>query len=328
MIGGREAESVRQERRTAPHNSLPEDKGLRSGLTHLDRLEAESIYIMREAVAESDNPVMLYSIGKDSSVLLHLALKAFYPAKPPFPLLHVDTTWKFREMIAFRDRRARELGLDLLVHTNPDGLARNIGPISHGSEVHTDVMKTQALKQALERYSFDAAFGGARRDEEKSRAKERVFSLRSAHHRWDPKRQRPEPWQLYNGRKRRGESLRVFPLSNWTELDIWLYIHRENIPIVPLYFAAERPVVERDGMLILVDDERLPLHPGEQPQRRSVRFRTLGCYPLTGAVESTAGTLPDIIRETLEARTSERHGRAIDKDTAASMERKKQEGYF
>lgn len=328
MIGGREAESVRDERRPAPHNSLSLDKELRSGLTHLDRLEAESIYIMREAVAESDNPVMLYSIGKDSSVLLHLALKAFYPAKPPFPLLHVDTTWKFREMIAFRDRRARELGLDLLVHTNPDGLARNIGPISHGSEVHTDVMKTQALKQALERYGFDAAFGGARRDEEKSRAKERVFSLRNAHHRWDPKRQRPEPWQLYNGRKRRGESLRVFPLSNWTELDIWLYIHRENIPIVPLYFAAERPVVERDGMLILVDDERLPLHPGEQPQRRAIRFRTLGCYPLTGAVESTAATLPDIIRETLEARTSERHGRAIDKDTAASMERKKQEGYF
>ncbi|WP_262297507.1 sulfate adenylyltransferase subunit CysD [Microvirga sesbaniae] len=301
---------------------------LRSGLTHLDRLEAESIYIMREAVAESDNPVMLYSIGKDSSVLLHLALKAFYPARLPFPLLHVDTTWKFREMIAFRDRRARELGIDLLVHTNQEGLARNIGPISHGSEVHTDVMKTQALKQALEQYGFDAAFGGARRDEEKSRAKERVFSLRNAHHRWDPKRQRPEPWQLYNGRKRRGESLRVFPLSNWTELDIWLYIHRENIPIVPLYFAAERPVVERDGMLILVDDERLPLHPGERPQLRSVRFRTLGCYPLTGAVESTASTLPDIIRETLEARTSERHGRAIDKDTAASMERKKQEGYF
>ncbi|WP_262269406.1 sulfate adenylyltransferase subunit CysD [Microvirga yunnanensis] len=300
----------------------------RSGLTHLDRLEAESIYIMREAVAESDNPVMLYSIGKDSSVLLHLALKAFYPARLPFPLLHVDTTWKFREMIAFRDRRARELGIDLLVHTNQEGLARNIGPISHGSEVHTDVMKTQALKQALEQYGFDAAFGGARRDEEKSRAKERVFSLRNAHHRWDPKRQRPEPWQLYNGRKRRGESLRVFPLSNWTELDIWLYIHRENIPIVPLYFAAERPVVERDGMLILVDDERLPLHPGERPQLRSVRFRTLGCYPLTGAVESTASTLPDIIRETLEARTSERHGRAIDKDTAASMERKKQEGYF
>ncbi|PVE23875.1 sulfate adenylyltransferase subunit CysD [Microvirga sp. KLBC 81] len=297
-------------------------------MTHLDRLEAESIYIMREAVAECDNPVMLYSIGKDSSVLLHLALKAFYPAKPPFPLLHVDTTWKFREMIAFRDQRARELGLELLVHTNPDGLARNIGPISHGSELHTDVMKTQALKQALERYGFDAAFGGARRDEEKSRAKERVFSLRNAHHRWDPKRQRPEPWQLYNGRKRKGESLRIFPLSNWTELDIWLYIHRENIPIVPLYFAAGRPVVERDGMLILVDDERLPLHPGEQPQLRSVRFRTLGCYPLTGAVESTASTLPDIIRETLEARTSERHGRAIDKDTAASMERKKQEGYF
>jgi sulfate adenylyltransferase subunit 2 len=328
MISGREAGGVRRARLPDLQNDLPVDKQLRSGLTHLDRLEAESIYIMREAVAESDNPVMLYSIGKDSSVLLHLALKAFYPAKPPFPLLHVDTTWKFREMIAFRDHRAQELGLDLLVHTNPDGLARNIGPISHGSEVHTDVMKTQALKQALERYGFDAAFGGARRDEEKSRAKERVFSLRNAHHRWDPKRQRPEPWQLYNGRKRRGESLRVFPLSNWTELDIWLYIHRENIPIVPLYFAAERPVVERDGMLILVDDDRLPLHPGERPQLRSVRFRTLGCYPLTGAVDSTAATLPDIIRETLEARTSERHGRAIDKDTAASMERKKQEGYF
>jgi sulfate adenylyltransferase subunit 2 len=297
-------------------------------LTHLDRLEAESIHIMRETVAESDNPVMLYSIGKDSSVLLHLALKAFYPAKPPFPLLHVDTTWKFREMIAFRDRRARELGLELIVHTNPDGLARGIGPITHGSEIHTDVMKTEALRQALDRYGFDAAFGGARRDEEKSRAKERVFSLRNAHHRWDPKRQRPEPWQLYNGRKRRGESLRVFPLSNWTELDIWLYIHRENIPIVPLYFAAERPVVERHGMLVLVDDDRLPLRPGELPQRRSVRFRTLGCYPLTGAVESTANTLPGIIRETLEARTSERHGRAIDKDGAASMERKKQEGYF
>jgi sulfate adenylyltransferase subunit 2 len=328
MISGREAGSVRRARLPDLQNDLPMNKQLRSGLTHLDRLEAESIYIMREAVAESDNPVMLYSIGKDSSVLLHLALKAFYPAKPPFPLLHVDTTWKFREMIGFRDRHAQELGLDLLVHTNPDGLARNIGPISHGSEVHTDVMKTQALKQALERNGFDAAFGGARRDEEKSRAKERVFSLRNAHHRWDPKRQRPEPWQLYNGRKRRGESLRVFPLSNWTELDIWLYIHRENIPIVPLYFAAERPVVERDGMLILVDDDRLPLHPGERPQLRSVRFRTLGCYPLTGAVESTAATLPDIIRETLEARTSERHGRAIDKDTAASMERKKQEGYF
>jgi sulfate adenylyltransferase subunit 2 len=327
MTSGREG-AVRHTGQVHPQRYIPGGKLLPSGLTHLDRLEAESISIMREAVAESDNPVMLYSIGKDSSVLLHLALKAFYPAKPPFPLLHVDTTWKFREMIAFRDRRAKELGLDLLVHTNPDGLARSIGPISHGSEVHTDVMKTQALKQALDRYGFDAAFGGARRDEEKSRAKERVFSLRSAHHRWDPKRQRPEPWQLYNGRKRRGESLRVFPLSNWTELDIWLYIHRENIPIVPLYFAAERPVVERDGMLILVDDERLPLHPGEQPQLRAVRFRTLGCYPLTGAVESTAATLPDIIRETLEARTSERNGRAIDKDTAASMERKKQEGYF
>jgi sulfate adenylyltransferase subunit 2 len=311
-----------------PENATILAPSPRPGLTHLDRLEAESIQIMREMVAESDNPVMLYSIGKDSSVLLHLALKAFYPAKPPFPLLHVDTTWKFREMIAFRDRRARELGLELIVHTNPDGLARGIGPITHGSEIHTDVMKTQALRQALDRYGFDAAFGGARRDEEKSRAKERVFSLRNAHHRWDPKRQRAEPWQLYNGRKRRGESLRVFPLSNWTELDIWLYIHRENIPIVPLYFAAERPVVERHGMLVLVDDDRLPLRPAELPQRRSVRFRTLGCYPLTGAVESTANTLPGIIRETLEARTSERHGRAIDKDGAASMERKKQEGYF
>jgi sulfate adenylyltransferase subunit 2 len=320
--------AVRHAEQVHPPEHNPDSRLLDVSLTHLDRLEAESIYIMREAVAESDNPVMLYSIGKDSSVLLHLALKAFYPAKPPFPLLHVDTTWKFREMIAFRDQRVKALGLDLLVHTNPDGLARNVGPISHGSEVHTDVMKTQALKQALDRYGFDAAFGGARRDEEKSRAKERIFSLRNAHHRWDPKRQRPEPWQLYNGRKRRGESLRVFPLSNWTELDIWLYIHRENIPIVPLYFAAKRPVVERNGMLILVDDERLPLHPGEQPQLRSVRFRTLGCYPLTGAVESTAATLPDIIRETLEARTSERNGRAIDKDTAASMERKKQEGYF
>ncbi|WP_280136869.1 sulfate adenylyltransferase subunit CysD [Microvirga vignae] len=328
MTVWREAWGGGRAKQLDPQDGAPKTELLPTGLTHLDRLEAESIYIMREAVAECDNPVMLYSIGKDSSVLLHLALKAFYPAKPPFPLLHVDTTWKFREMIAFRDQRARELGLELLVHTNPDGLARNIGPISHGSEIHTDVMKTQALKQALERYGFDAAFGGARRDEEKSRAKERVFSLRNAHHRWDPKRQRPEPWQLYNGRKRKGESLRIFPLSNWTELDIWLYIHRENIPIVPLYFAAERPVVERDGMLILVDDERLPLHLGEQPQLRSVRFRTLGCYPLTGAVESTASTLPDIIRETLEARTSERHGRAIDKDTAASMERKKQEGYF
>jgi sulfate adenylyltransferase subunit 2 len=297
-------------------------------LTHLQRLEAESIHILREVVAECDNPVLLYSIGKDSSVLLHLAQKAFYPGKPPFPLLHVDTTWKFRDMIAFRDRRARELGLELIVHVNDDGVRRGIGPLTHGSEVHTDVMKTQALRQALDRHGFDAAIGGARRDEEKSRAKERVFSLRNAHHRWDPKRQRAEPWRLYNARKRRGESFRVFPLSNWTELDIWLYIHQEQIPIVPLYFAAERPVVRRDGVLIMRDDERLKLDPGEEPELRSVRFRTLGCYPLTGAVESTATTLPDIIRETLGATTSERQGRVIDQDGASSMERKKQEGYF
>ncbi|MFZ1885638.1 MAG: sulfate adenylyltransferase subunit CysD [Rhodoplanes sp.] len=299
-----------------------------AGLTHLQQLEAESIYILREAVAETDNPVLLYSIGKDSSVLLHLALKAFYPGKPPFPLLHVDTNWKFRDMIAFRDRRARELGLDLIVHVNRDGLARGISPITHGSELHTDVMKTQALRQALDSHGFDAAIGGARRDEEKSRAKERVFSLRNAQHRWDPKRQRPEPWRLYSGRKQQGESVRVFPLSNWTELDIWLYIHQERIPVVPLYFAAPRPVVERDGALIMVDDERLPLAPDEQPQIKNIRFRTLGCYPLTGAVESISAGVPDIIRETIETRFSERHGRVIDRDGAASMERKKQEGYF
>ena len=297
-------------------------------LTHLQRLEAEAIHIMREIAAEAENPVMMYSIGKDSSVLLHLAMKAFYPAKPPFRLLHIDTGWKFKEMIAFRDRRAKELGVELLVHTNQEGVARGIGPFSHGSEVHTDVMKTQALRQALTLHKFDAAIGGARRDEEKSRAKERVFSLRNAHHRWDPKRQRPEPWRVYNTRKRQGESLRVFPLSNWTELDIWLYIHQERIPIVPLYLAAERPVVERDGMLIMVDDDRLPLGPGEIVQQRRVRFRTLGCYPLTGAVESGADTLESVIHETIVARTSERQGRAIDKDGAASMERKKQEGYF
>jgi sulfate adenylyltransferase subunit 2 len=297
-------------------------------LSHLQRLEAESIHILRETLAEAENPVLLYSIGKDSSVLLHLALKAFYPAKPPFPLLHVDTTWKFKDMIAFRDQRARELGLELIVHTNPDGLARGIGPFSHGSEVHTDVMKTQALRQALDIHGFDAAIGGARRDEEKSRAKERVFSLRNDQHRWDPKRQRTEPWHLYNCRKRKGESFRVFPLSNWTELDIWLYIHQEKISIVPLYYAAERPVVERDGSLIMVDDDRMPLNRGEIPQNRLVRFRTLGCYPLTGAIESTASTLPEIIRETLTSRTSERQGRVIDQDGAASMERKKQEGYF
>jgi len=296
--------------------------------THLQQLEAESIYIIREAIAESDNPALLYSIGKDSSVLLHLALKAFYPGKPPFPLLHIDTTWKFREMIAFRNARARELGLDLIVHVNQDGLARGINPIAHGSEFHTDMMKTKALRQALDNYGFDVAIGGARRDEERSRAKERVFSLRNAQHRWDPKRQRPEPWRLYNARKRKGESIRVFPLSNWTELDIWLYIHQEQIPVVPLYFAAPRPVVVRDGALIVVDDERLPLAPGEQPQIKSVRFRTLGCYPLTAAIASTATTVPDIILETVEARFSERRGRMIDHDSAASMERKKQEGYF
>jgi len=304
------------------------DRAADSSLTHLDQLEAESIHIMREAVAESENPVMLYSIGKDSSVLLHLALKAFYPARLPFPLLHVDTTWKFREMIAFRVARARELDLDLIVHVNRDGLQRGINPISSGSELHTDVMKTQALRQALDRHRFDLAFGGARRDEEKSRAKERVFSFRNAHHVWDPKRQRPEPWRIYNGRKRRGESIRVFPLSNWTELDVWLYIHQERIPVVPLYFAAPRPVVARDGALIMVDDERLPLAPGERPQMRTVRFRTLGCYPLTGAIESSARTVPEVIRETFESPYSERRGRVIDRDGAASMERKKQEGYF
>ena len=297
-------------------------------LSHLQRLEAESIYIIRETVAECEDPVLLYSIGKDSSVLLHLAMKAFYPAKPPFPLLHVDTTWKFREMIAFRDRRARELGLNLIVHVNQEGLERGIGPLTHGSDLHTDVMKTQALRQALDAHRFDAAIGGARRDEEKSRAKERVFSFRNAYHRWDPRRQRPEPWRLYNGRKRKGEGFRVFPLSNWTELDIWLYVHQESIPVVPLYFAAPRPVVERDGALILVDDERLELAPGEKPETRNVRFRTLGCYPLTGAVESGAATVPEIIQETLETRHSERQGRVIDRDGAAAMERKKQEGYF
>ncbi|HEX2788905.1 MAG TPA: sulfate adenylyltransferase subunit CysD [Steroidobacteraceae bacterium] len=297
-------------------------------LSHLSRLEAESIHILREVVAECDRPVMLYSIGKDSSVMLHLALKAFYPARPPFPLLHVDTTWKFRQMIEFRDQTARRVGMDLIVHVNPDGVAMGINPFVHGSALHTDIMKTQGLRQALDRYGFDAAFGGARRDEEKSRAKERVFSIRSAQHRWDPKRQRPELWRLYNTRKAKGESLRVFPLSNWTELDIWQYIHRENIPIVPLYFAAERPIVERDGALIMVDDERMPLLPGEQPQLRKVRFRTLGCYPLTGAIESTADSLAAIIEEMLVARTSERQGRVIDRDGAASMEQKKQEGYF
>jgi sulfate adenylyltransferase subunit 2 len=301
--------------------------GATDRLTHLQQLEAESIHIIREAVAETDNPVLLYSIGKDSSVLLHLTLKAFYPAKLPFPLLHVDTTWKFRDMIAFRDSRAKELGLNLIVHINQDGIDRGIGPISH-PERHTDVMKTQALRQALDRYRFDAALGGARRDEERSRAKERVFSLRSAQHRWDPKRQRAEPWRLYNARKHRGESLRVFPLSNWTELDVWLYVHWQRIPVVPLYFAAPRPVVNRNGTLIMVDDDRLPLEKGERPHIKSVRFRTLGCYPLTGAIESNATTLSEIIRETAESPISERSGRLIDQDGAAAMERKKQEGYF
>ncbi|WP_280291739.1 sulfate adenylyltransferase subunit CysD [Pseudomonas sp. BN417] len=297
-------------------------------LTHLQRLEAESVQIIREVVAECENPVMLYSIGKDSAVMLHLAMKAFAPGKPPFPLLHVDTTWKFREMIAFRDQTAERLGLELLVHVNPEGLERGINPFTHGSALHTDLWKTQGLKQALDHYGFDAAFGGARRDEEKSRAKERVFSIRSEQHRWDPKQQRPELWRLYNTRKRKGESLRVFPLSNWTELDIWQYIYLEQIPIVPLYFAKERPVVRRDGTLIMVDDERLPLLPGETPELRKVRFRTLGCYPLTGAIDSEADSLPAIIQEMLVSRTSERQGRLIDSDSAGSMEKKKQEGYF
>jgi len=297
-------------------------------LTHLQRLESESIHILREVVAECDNPVMLYSIGKDSAVMLHLAAKAFYPAKPPFPLLHVDTTWKFRAMYEHRDRMAGELGMRLLVHINRDGLARGINPFTHGSTIHTDVMKTEGLKQALDQHGFDAAFGGARRDEEKSRAKERIFSFRSAQHRWDPKNQRPELWRLYNTRKHQGESIRVFPISNWTELDIWQYIYLQQIPIVPLYFAAPRPVVERNGTLIMVDDNRMPLEEGEVPKMRTVRFRTLGCYPLTGAIESNADTLPAIIREMLLARTSERQGRLIDHDQAASMETKKQEGYF
>jgi sulfate adenylyltransferase subunit 2 len=297
-------------------------------LSHLESLEAESIHIMREVVAECENPVMLYSIGKDSAVMLHVAMKAFYPAKPPFPLLHVDTTWKFREMIAFRDQMADNLGLRLLVHTNLEGVAKGINPFTHGSGIHTDVMKTQGLKQALEKHAFDAAFGGARRDEEKSRAKERIFSFRSAQHRWDPKRQRPELWRLYNARKNKGESFRVFPLSNWTELDIWQYIYLEKVPIVPLYLAKVRPVVEREGSLIMVDDERMPLAPGEKPMMKKVRFRTLGCYPLTGAIESEADTLLAIIQEMLLTKTSERQGRVIDHDTSASMEKKKQEGYF
>lgn len=297
-------------------------------LTHLQRLEAESIHIMREVAAEFERPVMLYSIGKDSAVMLHLAAKAFHPSRPPFPLLHVDTTWKFRAMYEMRERMARELGMELLVHKNPEAEARGINPFDHGSALHTDLWKTEGLKQALDKFGFDAAFGGARRDEEKSRAKERVFSFRSAGHRWDPKNQRPELWRLYNGRRNPGESVRVFPISNWTELDVWQYIHLENIPIVPLYLAAPRPVVERSGTLIMVDDDRMRLLPGEEPQIRSVRFRTLGCYPLSGAVESEADTLTAVIQEMLLTTTSERQGRMIDHDQAASMEKKKQEGYF
>ena len=297
-------------------------------LSHLEHLEAESIHIMREVVAECDRPVMMYSIGKDSAVMLHLARKAFHPARLPFPVLHVDTTWKFREMIEFRDATARKLGLNLIIHINPEGIEKGVGPFTHGSALHTQIMKTEALKQALEAYGFDAAFGGARRDEEKSRAKERIFSFRNAQHRWDPKNQRPELWKIYNARKGKGESIRVFPLSNWTELDVWQYIYQEGIEIVPLYFARKRPVVMRDGQIIMVDDARMPLKPGESPEMRLVRFRTLGCYPLTGAIESSATTLPEIIQEMLVTTSSERHGRVIDHDQSASMEKKKQEGYF
>lgn len=297
-------------------------------LTHLKQLEAESIHIIREVAAEFDNPVMMYSIGKDSSVMLHLALKAFYPGKPPFPFLHVDTTWKFREMVSFRDQRAKELGLDLLVHTNQEGKEQNVTPFTHGSQIYTDVMKTQALKQALNKHGFDAAFGGARRDEEKSRAKERVYSFRDQNHTWDPKNQRPELWNIYNSKIKKGESIRVFPLSNWTELDIWQYIYLEDIPIVPLYYSKERPIVERDGNLIMLDDDRMELLPGEEVRNQWVRFRTLGCYPLTGAVESRAASLPEIIQEMLLTRNSERQGRVIDHDQAGSMEEKKRQGYF
>lgn len=300
----------------------------RVSMTHLESLEAEAIHIMREVVAEAENPVMLYSIGKDSSVMLHLAKKAFHPSKLPFPIMHIDTTWKFSEMIEFRDKTANEQGLDLIVHINPEGQKMNISPFTHGSAKHTEIMKTEGLKQAIDKYQFDVAFGGARRDEEKSRAKERIFSFRSKEHRWDPKKQRPELWNIYNSYKNKGETIRVFPLSNWTELDIWQYIHLEKIPIVPLYFSKKRPVVERDGTLILVDDDRIPLEEGEEPIMKSVRFRTLGCYPLSGAVESEADTLPDIIQEMLLTTTSERQGRTIDFDTKSSMEKKKQEGYF
>ena len=308
---------------TSAEQALSEHK-----LTHLKQLEAESIHIIREVAAEFEAPVMLYSVGKDSAVMLHLTRKAFYPGKPPFPLMHVDTTWKFREMIEFRDKMAQEVGMDLIVHINQEGVAMGINPFDHGSKKHTDIMKTAGLKQALNKYKFDAAFGGARRDEEKSRAKERVFSFRDKNHRWDPKSQRPELWNQYNARVDKGESIRVFPLSNWTELDIWQYIHLESIPIVPLYLAKKRPVVERDGMLIMVDDDRMPLEPGEVPMMKSVRFRTLGCYPLTGAVESEAANLPEVIQEMLLTTSSERQGRAIDHDSAGSMEQKKKEGYF
>jgi sulfate adenylyltransferase subunit 2 len=297
-------------------------------LTHLQQLEAESIHIIREVAAEFDNPVMLYSVGKDSAVMLHLAAKAFLPGKPPFPLMHVDTTWKFKEMISFRDKMAKKVGMDLIVHINQDGVEQGVGPFTHGSSVHTDVMKTQGLKQALDKHGFDAAFGGARRDEEKSRAKERVYSFRDKNHRWDPKSQRPELWNIYNGKVNQGESIRVFPLSNWTELDIWQYIYKESIEIVPLYLAAKRPVVERNGMLLMVDDERMPIEDDEVVEEKMVRFRTLGCYPLTGAVESEANTLPEIIQEMLLTTTSERQGRAIDHDSSGSMEKKKMEGYF
>ena len=314
--------------RLEPGQSRPADRSTtKVVLTHLQRLEAESIHIFREVVAEAEKPVMLYSVGKDSAVMLHLARKAFYPATPPFPLLHVDTTWKFQAMYAFRDRMARESGMQLLVYQNPEAKQRGINPFDHGP-LHTDLWKTEGLKQALDLYGFDAAFGGARRDEEKSRAKERIFSFRSASHRWDAKNQRPELWNVYNARKAKGESIRVFPISNWTELDVWQYIHLNDIPIVPLYFSAPRPTVERDGLILMVDDERFRLRPGESPVTRSIRFRTLGCYPLTGAVESTAKTLPEVIQEMLLTTTSERQGRAIDHDQAASMEKKKQEGYF
>ncbi len=325
---GRGVRRQRARPHAEPASGVGKSRARRATPAQLAHLEAESIFILREVVAESERPVMLYSVGKDSSVLLHLARKAFYPAPPPFPLLHVDTTWKFREMYAFRDRTAAELGMQLIVHVNAEGLARGINPFTHGSAVHTDVMKTQALRQAIEKYRFDAAFGGARRDEEKSRAKERICSLRSAQHRWDPKNQRPELWSLYNLRRQPGESMRAFPLSNWSELDVWQYIGVENIPVVPLYFARPRPVVERDGALIMVDDARMPLKKGEAPALRNVRFRTLGCYPLSGAIESRAASVPRIIEEMLRSRSSERQGRVIDRDQPSSMERKKQEGYF